>query len=130
MNLANGVCLITGDVRKLAEFYQKVLQTNVDINDVHVEITVEGGGITLYSKAAAERDMGFDFNKYHGTGMTKFTFFVEDVDAEYERLKSLNLNVEFVTVPTTYPWGARSMHFRDPDGNIVCFVNQLQSREE
>lgn len=123
MKFANGICLITEDVRKLAEFYQKVLQTKTDINDVHVELTVEGGGITIYSKFAAEKDMGFNFNKYHGTGMTKFTFFVENVDAEYERLKSLNMDIEFVAVPTTYPWGARSMHFRDLDGNIVCFVN-------
>ena len=27
MKLMNGVCLITEDVRKLAEFYQEVLQT-------------------------------------------------------------------------------------------------------
>ncbi|NLT14469.1 MAG: VOC family protein [Clostridiales bacterium] len=123
MKFASGICLITEDVPELSAFYEKVLQTKTDINDVHVEMTVEGGGITLYSKSAAEKDMGFDFTKYHGTGMTKFTFFVENVDAEYERLKSLNMNIEFVAVPTTYPWGARSMHFRDPDGNIVCFVN-------
>ena len=123
MKFANGICLITEDVRTLAEFYQKVLQTKTDINDVHVEITVEGGGITIYSKSAAEKDMGFNFNKYHGTGMSKFTFFVENVDAEYERLTSLNMNIEFVAVPTTYPWGTRSMHFRDLVGNIVCFVN-------
>ncbi|NLA87784.1 MAG: VOC family protein [Clostridiales bacterium] len=53
----------------------------------------------------------------------------ENVDAEYERLKSFHMNIEYVAVPTTYPWGARSMHFRDPDGNTVCFVKQLQSRE-
>jgi len=121
MKFMSGICLITEDVRKLAEFYQKVLQTETELNDVHVVITTEGGGITIYSKSAAEKDMGFDFSKYHGTGMTKFSFGVENVDAEYERLKSLNLNIEFVAVPTTYPWGARSMHFRDLDGNIVCF---------
>ena len=123
MKFANGICLITEDVQKLSEFYQTVLQTKADINNVHVEITVDGGGITIYSKSAAEEDMGFNFSKYHGTGMTKFTFYVEDVDAEYERLQSLKLSIEFIAVPTTYPWGARAMHFRDLDGNIVCFAN-------
>lgn len=123
MKFAQGICLITEDVQKLAEFYQKVLQTKTDINNIHVEIIVEGGGITIYSKSVAENDMGFNFNNYHGTGLVKFSFFVENVDAEYERLKSLNMNIEFVAVPTTYPWGARSMHFRDLDGNIICFVN-------
>lgn len=123
MKFMQGICLITEDVPKLAEFYQKVLKTKVDINDIHVDIAVEGGGIVIYSKSAAENDMGFDFSKYHGTGMTKFSFMVEDVDAEYERLQSLEMNIEFVATPTTYPWGARSMHFRDLDGNLICFVS-------
>lgn len=123
MKFVNSICLITEDVEKLAEFYLKILQAEAEINHVHVDIMVDGGGITIYSKAAAKKDMGFDFNKHHGTGMVKFSFLVENVDAEYERLKDLNRNIEFITAPTTYPWGARSMHFRDLDGNIVCFVN-------
>lgn len=83
---------------------------------------MDGRGITIYSKSAAEKDMGFDFTKYHGTGMVKITFFVENVDDEYERLNALNINIEFMTLPTTYPWGTRSIHFRDLDGNIICFV--------
>lgn len=122
MKFMQSICLITEDVPKLTEFYQKVLQIKTDINDVHVEIIVEGGGITIYSKSAAEKDMGFDFSKYNGNGMTTFSFIVEDVDAEYERLQSLDRDIEFITAPTTYPWGARSMHFRDLDGNIICFV--------
>jgi len=126
MTFMDSICLITEDVQKLAEFYQKVLQTNTDINDIHVDIKVDGGGITIYSKSAAENDMGFDFTKYHGTGLTKFTFVVENVGFEYRRLIALNINIDFIILPTTYPWGARSMHFRDLDGNIVCFVNKVQ----
>jgi uncharacterized glyoxalase superfamily protein PhnB len=44
-------------------------------------------------------------------------FIVEDVDAEYERLRGRV--AEFVTVPTTMPWGNRALLFRDPDGNLV-----------
>lgn len=123
MKFLSGICLFTDEVRKLAAFYQAVLQTNADLNDVHVVIPVEDGGITIYAKSAAEKDMGFDFTQHHGTGLFKFTFVVNDVDAEYERLKALNLGIAFDIVPTTYPWGARSMHFRDLDGNLVCFIN-------
>ena len=35
-------------------------------------------------------------------------------------------NVEFVMLPTTHPWGARSFWFRDPDGNIVDFFANLR----
>ena len=44
-------------------------------------------------------------------------FLVEDVDKEFERLKSLVS--EWVQEPTTMPWGNRSILFRDPDGNLV-----------
>jgi predicted enzyme related to lactoylglutathione lyase len=44
-------------------------------------------------------------------------FRVEDVDAEYTRLKTLVS--EWVQEPTTMPWGNRSILFRDPDGNLV-----------
>jgi len=124
MKFLSGICLITEDVRALAAFYQDVLQAKTDINDIHVDIAVEGGGIVIYSKSAAETDMGFDFSQYHGTGMTKFSFFVDDVDAEYEMLKSLSMNIQFIAAPTTYPWAVRSMHFRDLDGNIICFIQQ------
>jgi uncharacterized glyoxalase superfamily protein PhnB len=44
-------------------------------------------------------------------------FIVEDVDAEYERLREREVDV--VTKPTTMPWGNRALMFRDPDGNLV-----------
>ena len=44
-------------------------------------------------------------------------FLVDDVDKEFERLKSLV--TEWVQEPTTMPWGNRSILFRDPDGNLV-----------
>ena len=122
MRFAGGVCFISEDVRRLAGFYQKILQLKADINDIHVDISLDGGGITVYSKAAAMSDMGFTFSENCGAGMCKITFLVSDVDVEYERLKALDMDIDFIAPPTTYPWGARSMHFRDPDGNIVCFV--------
>jgi predicted enzyme related to lactoylglutathione lyase len=44
-------------------------------------------------------------------------FLVDDVDKEFERLKSFVS--EWVQDPTTMPWGNRSILFRDPDGNLV-----------
>ena len=50
-------------------------------------------------------------------------FHVDDVDQEYERLKTLV--GEWVMEPTTMPWGNRSMLFRDPDGNLVNFFTPV-----
>jgi uncharacterized glyoxalase superfamily protein PhnB len=44
-------------------------------------------------------------------------FLVDDVDAEYLRIAALG--VDWVTPPTTQPWGSRSMTFRDPAGHLV-----------
>ncbi|MNC72834.1 Glyoxalase-like domain protein [compost metagenome] len=44
-------------------------------------------------------------------------FQVDDVEAEYMRLKSFVDN--WVKEPTMMPWGNRSMLFRDPDGNLL-----------
>ena len=43
-------------------------------------------------------------------------FLVEDVDAEFERLKS---RVQCVHEPKLMPWGNKSAQLRDPEGTIV-----------
>ena len=113
------IFIITEDVPLLTRFYENVLQVKAEGNEIHAFIAIGGEGIAIYSKKAAENDMRFDFSKHWGSGNFTIGLNVEDVDKEYERLKSLDL--EFVTTPATYPWGARSFHFRDPDGNIICF---------
>ena len=45
-----------------------------------------------------------------------FAVFMDDCDAEYERLKAKG--VHFIKPPVTQPWGQRTAYFTDPDGNI------------
>jgi predicted enzyme related to lactoylglutathione lyase len=113
-----GICLITNDVPALADFYAKVLGVKAEGDDVHAELSTEGAGIAIFSTEGME---GMAPSSMQGVGHGSFTtmFEVEDVDAEYGRLKALD--IEFVMLPTTHPWGARSFWFRDPDGNIVDF---------
>jgi uncharacterized glyoxalase superfamily protein PhnB len=118
------ICLITENVSRLARFYETIFQTKADGDDIHTALSTDGAGIAIYSKSAAEKDMSFDFSKHWGSGNITIGYNVaDDVDKKYERLKILD--VDFVTTPTTWPWGARSMHFRDPDGNIICFRTQI-----
>jgi uncharacterized glyoxalase superfamily protein PhnB len=65
-----------------------------------------------------------------GAGNGSFTigFEVKDVDIEYDRLNAFG--VEFVKLLTTHPWGTRSFWFRDPDGNIVNFLPNYESRKQ
>jgi catechol 2,3-dioxygenase-like lactoylglutathione lyase family enzyme len=117
-----GICLITNSVPALADFYAKVLGVKAEGDDVHTVLDTDGAGIAIFSTEGMENMAP---SSMQGAGRGSFTtmFEVEDVDAEYERLKALN--VEFVMLPTTHPWGARSFWFRDPDGNIVDFFANL-----
>jgi uncharacterized glyoxalase superfamily protein PhnB len=46
-------------------------------------------------------------------------FTVVDVDKEYKRL--LDLEVFIIDPPKIQPWGAKNMHFCDPDSNHIYF---------
>jgi uncharacterized glyoxalase superfamily protein PhnB len=54
-------------------------------------------------------------------------FRVADVDREYRRLQGLVKT--WVKPPITQPWGTRSFHFRDPDGNLVDFYTPPKAQE-
>ena len=117
-----GICLITNDVAGLAKFYEMVLGVKAEGDAVHAELRPEGAGISIFSVEGMERMAP---SSLQGAGHGGFTFGIEvdDVDAEYQRLKTLG--VEFVKLPQTHPWGCRSFWFRDPDGNIVDFYTVL-----
>ncbi len=110
MELAE-ICLLTSDVLRLAEFYQAVLNTTSDSDSaVHQAIQTDGALLTLYNDGAVSE---------HPNGNLFLAFTVADVDAEYERL--CRLGVDILEPPTTRPWGARNLLFRDPDGNRIVF---------
>jgi catechol 2,3-dioxygenase-like lactoylglutathione lyase family enzyme len=120
-----GLCLITKNVPALAAFYGKVLGVEAEGDEVHVEMHTTGAGLTIYGFTGME---SLAPGSMEGAGYGSFTlsFEVQDVDVEYERLKTLE--VEFIKLPTTHPWGTRSCWFRDPDGNIVNFFTNLSKQ--
>lgn len=117
-----GVCLVTNDVTALSEFYSRVLCVPVEGDHIHAELKTEGAGMAIFSAVEMENMAP---GSMHGAGGGNFTitFAVEDVDAEYARLKAMD--IEFVKLPTTHPWGWRSFWFRDPEGNIVNFAAKV-----
>ena len=118
----SGICLITNNVPAMAKFYEEILGVEVEGDDVHVELKTEGATMAIFSAEGME-NMAPHSTQGAGNGSFTIGFNVQDVDAEYERLKSLD--VEFVMLPTTHPWGWRSFFFRDPDRNIVSFACQV-----
>ena len=118
-----GISLITEDVKKLVSFYERIFGVKSEGNEIHASMHVHGLDLSVYSRKASIEDMKFSYSADAGCGYTTLLFLVEDVDYEFEKLK--NEHVDFLTVPTEYPWGTKAFHFKDPDGNIIDFVQRL-----
>ena len=122
MNLVS-VRLITDDVQRLATFYERALGVSATwLNEDFAELRSSVGTLAIGST----RTVGL-----FGPGSARpadnhtaiIEFLVNDVDEEYERLKLWVTDI--VTVPTTMPWGNRSLLFRDPDGNLLNFFTPV-----
>ena len=105
------VGLFTSDVIRLSNFYRSILDIDNDNNDDTIQfIITEGTGLTIYND-------GLERKANHQNICLAFT--VDDIDIEYERLKTLGVNI--IEPPTIRPWGAKNMIFNDPEGNQVIF---------
>lgn len=103
------VCLLTGDVVRLSDFYRMLLRVDGAGDDPVHQVILEGEtALTVYN----------DGSNWESAGQTMcLAFTVADVDIEYERLRGFGVTV--VEKPTDRPWGARNMSLLDPDGNLV-----------
>jgi predicted enzyme related to lactoylglutathione lyase len=109
--------LITADVKRLVAFYEMVVgATAVWGNELFAEIPTAVATLAIGSDKTVPL-FGAGSAEAGANRSAILEFIVEDVDAEYERLRECV--GEIVTAPTTMPWGNRALIFRDPDGNLV-----------
>ncbi|MGH3581614.1 MAG: VOC family protein [Mycobacterium sp.] len=109
--------IITADVAGLAAFYEQVTGiAAVWGNELFAEIPTPAGTLAIGSDKTVPL-FGAGSAEPAANRSAIVEFLVDDVDAEYERLRPLVGAV--VTAPTTMPWGNRALLFRDPDGNLV-----------
>jgi predicted enzyme related to lactoylglutathione lyase len=109
--------IITADVNRLVTFYEMVTgAAAVWGNELFAEVPTPIGTLAIGSdKTVPLFGLGSAEPAANRTAILEFI--VDDVDAEYDRLRE-RLS-EVVTEPTTMPWGNRALLFRDPDGNLV-----------
>ena len=118
------VCLVTAGVPRLSAFYRTVLQVEPEGDDTHADFALEGGGLAIFDLQGMEH-MAPGSMAGTGAGACVLLLEVEDCDGEYYRFAAAGVPV--VKTPATYPWGARSAWFRDPDGNIVDIYSAVDS---
>ena len=109
--------IITADVGRLVAFYEMVTRTAaVWGNELFAEIPTSVGTLAIGSDKTVAL-FGPGSAEPAANRSVIIEFIVDDVDADYARLRE-HLG-EVVTEPTTMPWGNRALLFRDPDGNLV-----------
>lgn len=112
------VCLLTNDVIRLANFYKLLFDIdNGCDDDVHQFIISEETTLTIYNDGVQRKD---------NLQNICIAFTVADVDIEFERLKTVG--VEIVSPPTVRPWGVKNMSFLDPDNNLITFRSFINSK--
>ncbi|MZQ81174.1 VOC family protein [Paenibacillus sp. 5J-6] len=116
MNFAS-VRIITDDVDRLVDFYEKVMGVSAErLAPVFAELILPSCTLAIgHSQTVQLFGAGSAVAANNQTVILEFL--VHDVDTEFERLKPFVH--EWVTEPTTMPWGNRAILFRDPDGNLI-----------
>jgi catechol 2,3-dioxygenase-like lactoylglutathione lyase family enzyme len=114
--------IVTTDVAALACFYGKLTGAAAVGSDEYVELRMAGATLAISSATAMTL-----FGGGAATPCVILDFEVDDVDAE--RVRMDGIVAEWVLMPTTQPWGNRSMLFRDADGNLINVFTRARARE-
>ena len=111
------VRVITDDVERLTRFYEAAIgRAATRYTEDFAELVTPSCTLAIGSTRTMAL-FGAGAARPAANHSAILEFQVDDVDAEYDRLRDLVRDV--VQAPTTQPWGNRSLLFRDPDGNLV-----------
>ena len=114
------------DVAGLAVFLTRLVGSSVAFEEYYVE--VPAGALSVGFSKCRFTEYGEDqAARPEGQRLRDeiiLDFMAGDADAEYERIAALG--VAWVMLPTTQPWGNRSMIFRDPGGNLVSVFSRSE----
>ena len=108
--------LIAADIKSMVAFYEMVTGLSADwLAPVFAEIVTPAA--TLAIGSAETVALWKEGSAEPGANRTAYIEFqVEDIDADYERLKD---KVPLVHELKTMPWGNKTFQFRDPEGTAV-----------
>jgi lactoylglutathione lyase len=118
MRLAYSI-LFAADLDRSIRFYRDVIGVPFKFsNESYAEFATEGAKFALFSRGHLPELLGRPVPPDRVPWpQGEVAFFVDDPDAEHERLR--DAGVEVVAPPTDRPWGERTLHVADPDGNVV-----------
>ncbi len=122
MNLVS-LRVITGDVARLVDFYERATAVRATwATDDFAELRTDSATLAIASTRTVPLFAPGSAHPADNRSVI-IEFLVDDVDDVHRNLTGFVQ--DFVTEPTTMPWGNRSLLFRDPDGNLVNFFTPV-----
>ncbi|MYS39689.1 VOC family protein [Streptomyces sp. SID5998] len=115
--------IITDDVARLVAFYERATGVRaVWATEDFAELTTPGATLAIAGTRTVPL-FGPGSARPAANQSVITEFLVADVDRVHRNLTGFV--TDFVSGPTTMPWGNRSLLFRDPDGNLVNFFTPV-----
>lgn len=115
--------IITGDVARLVAFYERATGVRAAwATEDFAELRTAGATLAIAGTRAVPLFAPGPARPADNHSVI-IEFLVEDVDRVHRNL--VGFVDDFVSGPTTMPWGNRSLLFRDPDGNLVNFFTPV-----
>lgn len=114
----------TNKVQETKEFYQKYLGARVTFDCgwyVNLEFGNESASIQFMSPQQTEHKLS------SGAGLI-YNFNVDDVEAEYKKIKEHNLPI--ILDIENHPWGDRGFCIQDPNGISIYIYSEREPTEE
>lgn len=119
--------LYVTDMKRSAEFYRRLFGFGTLLDSERlVALDVAGRNVLLLFPEGGTKEPfavpGGVIPPHSGTGQNHFAFSIASEDVESWRL---HLESEGVTVESVVDWpsGAKSLYFRDPDGNLAELIS-------
>lgn len=117
--------IITANIKPLVQFFEKVTDSPAIWYTEDFAEIISGTGTLAIGSTRTMSLFGEGLITPASNQSVIIEFLVANVDDEFERIK--NHVHDIVQVPTTMPWGNRSLLFRDPDGNLINFFTPVSA---
>jgi predicted enzyme related to lactoylglutathione lyase len=117
--------VITDDIKCLVRFYETISGLAATwVTDDFAELKTPSCTLAIGSQRTMDL-FGAGAARPADNHSAILEFRVADVDKEFEKLGKVIGDV--VQLPTTQPWGNRSLLFRDPDGSLINFFTPVSA---
>ena len=120
-----GSCILADDMDTMVRFYRDILELETEwVGGDFAEFITASGSLAfwLYSRKQFVKAFGEDYVPPKGMNQSfELALWLPnyaDVDAEYERLSKLDLQLPSGE-PITYSFGIRNFYVADPEGNLI-----------